>query len=120
MNKIKKIGNQFGSFFCTTLRKCKANMMISISALASSLVLNTALTHAEEGLESNTSSIDPFLTFVCDWLFKIGGVVFLVGGVQFALAWGREDADGKSRALLAVMTGCMLAGIAKAPDLFGL
>ena len=34
---------------------------------------------------SNTSSIDGFITFVCDWLLKIGGVVALIGAVMLPI-----------------------------------
>ena len=69
---------------------------------------------------SNTSSIDGFITFVCDWLLKIGGVVSLVGGVMFALSWQRDDAEGKSRALMTLMAGGMVMAISASRNLFGL
>ena len=69
---------------------------------------------------SNTQSIDKFVDFACDWLFKIGGVVMLVGGVMFALGWQREDAEGKTRGLQTLMAGAMVAALGKAPDIFGL
>ena len=71
-------------------------------------------------LESGTGSIDTFIQFVCDWLVKIGGVVMLVGGVMFALSWQREDAEGKSRALMTLMAGGMVIGIGASKYLFGL
>lgn len=70
--------------------------------------------------DSNTSTLDSFITFICDWLIKIGGVVALIGGVTFAIGWSRDDADSKARALLAVMAGFMIMGIGKAPSVFGL
>ena len=69
---------------------------------------------------SNTSSIDSFINFACDWLTKIGGVIALVGGVMFALGWQREDAEGKSRGLMTLMAGFMLVAIAQSKGLFGL
>lgn len=69
---------------------------------------------------SNTSSIDGFITFVCDWLLKIGGVVALIGAVMFALGWQREDAEGKSRGLLTMMAGFMVIAISQSKGLFGL
>jgi len=69
---------------------------------------------------SNTSSIDGFITFICDWLFKIGGVVALIGGVMFALGWQREDAEGKSRGLMTMMAGFMVIAISQSKGLFGL
>lgn len=69
---------------------------------------------------SNTESIDAFISFACDWLTKIGGVIALVGGVMFALGWQREDAEGKSRGLMTLMAGFMLVAIAQSKNLFGL
>jgi hypothetical protein len=70
--------------------------------------------------ETNTSAIDGFIDFACDWLKKIGAVIALVGGVMFALGWQRDDAEGKSRALMTMMAGFMLAAVATTPSLFGL
>ena len=69
---------------------------------------------------SNTDSIDGFITFVCDWLLKIGGVVALIGAVMFALGWQRDDAEGKSRGLMTLMAGFMLVAIAQSKNIFGL
>lgn len=69
---------------------------------------------------TNTSSIDGFVTFICDWLIKIGAVVMIIGGVQFAVGWKREDSDGKVNGLLTLMAGAMVAAIGKSPDIFGL
>ncbi len=46
------------------------------------LQLNTGLVLAAD---SNTQSIDTFITFVCDWLKKIGGVVFASAWTGFWL-----------------------------------
>lgn len=70
--------------------------------------------------ESNTGAIDNFVTYLTDWMVKIGGVVALIGGVMFCAGWTRDDADGKYRGLMVVMAGFMLIGIAKSPDIFGL
>jgi hypothetical protein len=40
-----------------------------------------------------------------EWIDKIGGVIILVGGVQFALAIKSEDAEGKQRALMTMAAG---------------
>lgn len=89
----------------------------SLNILLCSLILSTTSVHAEN---SNTSSIDGFITFVCDWLLKIGGVVALIGAVMFALGWQREDAEGKSRGLMTMMAGFMVVAISQAKGLFGL
>lgn len=98
--------------------KNSSKKMVSLGNIVLiSLVMGTTPVYAAG---SNTSSIDGFITFVCDWLLKIGGVVSLVGGVMFALSWQRDDAEGKSRALMTLMAGGMVMAISASRSLFGL
>ena len=52
-----------------------------LNIVLGTLILSTTRVYA---IDSNTSSIDTFIDFICDWLVKIGGVVMLIGGVMFA------------------------------------
>lgn len=105
MKKVKQI-----------LKKIKEKLTIIGTTAMGTLILAEARVFAN----SNTSSIDSFINFACDWLTKIGGVIALVGGVMFALGWQREDAEGKSRGLMTLMAGFMLVAIAQSKGLFGL
>lgn len=89
----------------------------SLNIALCSVILGVTNVHAAG---SNTSSIDGFITFVCDWLLKIGGVVALIGAVMFALGWQRDDAEGKSRGLMTMMAGFMVIAISQSKGLFGL
>ena len=94
-----------------------ARAVLYVNTLCMGLLLSMNSVHAEG---SNTSTIDGMITFVCDWLFKIGGVVALVGGVMFALGWQRDDSDSKTRGLQTMMAGFMVAALSQTPSLFGL
>ncbi len=89
----------------------------SLNIVLCSVILGVTNVHAAG---SNTSSIDGFITFICDWLLKIGGVVALIGAVMFALGWQRDDAEGKSRGLMTMMAGFMVVAISQSKGLFGL
>ena len=89
----------------------------AVNVIVCSLILSTSSVYAAG---SNTSSIDGFISFVCDWLLKIGGVVALIGAVMFALGWQRDDAEGKSRGLMTMMAGFMVIAISQSKGLFGL
>lgn len=73
------------------INKLKEKLTVLTGSIMSVIMLATTQVYAD----SNTSSIDSFINFACDWLIKIGGVIALVGGVMFALGWQREDAERK-------------------------
>ena len=101
----------------SVVKKNYKKVVSTSSIVLMSFILSASPVYA---IESNTSSIDTFIQFVCDWLIKIGGVVMLVGAVMFALSWQRDDAEGKSRALMTVMAGGMVVGVGLSKGLFGL
>lgn len=68
---------------------------------------------------ASTDTIDVFVAEIGKWLVKIGVVIAMVGGIMFALGWQREDAEGKSRGLLTLMAGFMIAAIGASPAAFG-
>ena len=101
--------------------KKKKNLFKKIMSFSNiALCSLIASTNSVYAAGSNTSSIDGFITFVCDWLLKIGGVVALIGAVMFALGWQRDDAEGKSRGLMTMMAGFMVIAISQSKGLFGL
>lgn len=89
-------------------------------AFQTSIMLFILSTNAVFAEGSNTESLDSFITFICDWLEKIGGVIALIGGVMFAAGWLRNDADGKYNGLMVVMAGFMVIAVSKSPSIFGL
>lgn len=102
------------------MKKLFKNIKNKLTILGGTIASTLILAESRVLAASNTDSIDGFISFACDWLTKIGGVIGLVGGVMFALGWQREDAEGKSRGLMTLMAGFMLVAIAQSKNLFGL
>ena len=101
--------------------KRKNRRIVSITSIVTFIIcLSMPFVCFAAGSNSNTSLIDPFIDFICDWLVKIGAVVAMVGGVMFAVGWQREDAEGKSRGLMTVMSGGIMAAIGLTPSIFGI
>lgn len=99
------------------IKNAGMKLINSLNIVLCSVIMGTTSVYAAG---SNTSSIDGFITFICDWLLKIGGVVALIGAVMFALGWQRDDAEGKSRGLMTMMAGFMVVAISQSKGLFGL
>ena len=90
--------------------------IVIVNSVAIAFLYNKQVIYGSNG----TERVGTFITFVCEWLLIIGGVVAMVGAVMFALGWQREDAEGKTKGLLTLMAGFMVIGISQSPSLFGL
>lgn len=58
-----------------TLNKIKERLTVLSATISGTFILANSRVLAA----SNTQSIDGFISFACDWLTKIGGVIALVG-----------------------------------------
>lgn len=100
-------------------RKMKSKIgqtIVGINTLIVGFLISSQPIYGANG----TEKVAGFITFICDWLLIIGGVVALIGAVMFALGFQREDAEGKTRGLLTMMAGFMVIGISQSPSLFGI
>ena len=71
MKKLKKC-------LCKSYEKYKKAYLAVHTAMIA-FVISTNIVYAE----SNTGAIDNFVTYLTDWMVKIGGVLALIGGVMF-------------------------------------
>ncbi len=98
-------------------KKKIAKKMMRLNTIVTVALLLVAPAFA---VNSNTNTIDPIITFLCDWFFKIGLVTALTGGVTFGFGFANDQQDLKSKGLMIMTGGFMVAAIAKSPDIFGL
>lgn len=90
--------------FCRAVtKKRSAAFITAASAVAASIGSVSAKPN------DGTQIITNFVNQIETWLIAIGGVVVLVGIIQFALSFQREDSEGKSRALMTIMAGALVA-----------
>lgn len=92
--------------FCRAVTKKRSAAFI---AATSAVVASIGSVFAKPSPNDGTTIITNFVNQIETWLIAIGGVVVLVGIIQFALSFQREDSEGKSRALMTIMAGALVA-----------
>ena len=101
----------------TTWLKDKKTQVTATMVLASTYYAQPLAVFAKE--DAGTAQFQQILVnWLVPWLTQIGGIVMLIGGIQFALAWQRQDSESKSNAMLTVMAGAMVAGLSAAYSMF--
>lgn len=101
----------------TTWLKDKKTQVTATMVLASTYYAQPLAVFAVR--DAGTGQFQQILVnWLVPWLTQIGGIVMLIGGIQFALAWQRQDSESKSNAMLTVMAGAMVAGLSVGYSMF--
>lgn len=56
--------------------------------------------------------------FILPWIQRLGGVVILIGAVEFGLAFKSDDAEGKTKGLRTVIAGCIVFAVGLSSNIF--
>lgn len=51
------------------------------------------------------------IAFILPWIQRLGGVVILIGAVEFGLAFKSDDAEGKTKGMRTVIAGCIVVAV---------
>lgn len=51
------------------------------------------------------------INFVLPWIQRLGGVVLLIGAVEFGLAFKSDDAEGKTKGMRTAIAGCIVIAV---------
>lgn len=51
------------------------------------------------------------IDFILPWIDRLGGVVILIGAVEFGLAFKNDDAEGKTKGMRTVIAGCIVLAV---------
>lgn len=121
MNNVKKVLKKLGTKakdFFMSLKEKKAKLTAQLLAAYMSALTIAAPIFADDvdpdAMFNNT------VNFFATWIGRIGLVVALVGAVMFGLAIKNDDADGKTRGLMTLVSGIVVFAVTKSLDLFGL
>jgi len=51
------------------------------------------------------------ISFILPWIQRLGGVVLLIGAVEFGLAFKNDDAEGKTKGMRTAIAGCIVIAV---------
>lgn len=83
-----------GSYIMKTIQKlknwvCDKWTQATLAFTLASIQMQPMLVYADT---AGTDKITQFVgAWLAPWLTQIGGIVMLIGGIQFALAWQRQE-----------------------------
>lgn len=58
------------------------------------------------------------ISFITPWISRMGGVVILIGAVEFGLAFKNDDAEGKTKGMRTVIAGCIVLAVGLSSSTF--
>ncbi|MDE6017057.1 MAG: hypothetical protein K2H41_15435 [Acetatifactor sp.] len=70
---------------------------------------------------SSTSAEDKWDTiigFITPWIQRLGGVVILIGAIEFGLAWKNDDAEQKTKGMRTIIAGCIVWAVGLSANTF--
>ena len=93
------------------------------SLMLFSLLTSPMMTYAtEEGEKAGKNSAEgkwnAMISFIEPWISRFGGVVILIGVIEFGLAWKSDDAEGKTKGMRTAIAGCIVFAVGMSTDTF--
>ncbi len=61
---------------------------------------------------------DSVIGFILPWITRLGGVVILIGAIEFGLAFKSDDAEGKTKGMRTIIAGCIVTAVGASSDIF--
>lgn len=58
------------------------------------------------------------INFILPWIQRLGGVVLLIGAVEFGLAFKNDDAEGKTKGMRTAIAGCIVIAVGLSSSTF--
>jgi hypothetical protein len=58
------------------------------------------------------------ISFITPWIGRMGGLVILIGAVEFGLAFKSDDAEGKTRGIRTIVAGCIVFAVGASTSTF--
>lgn len=102
---MKSTLNKIGKYIIA--KKIQISMLMYAALVPVSVASATA--------EAKWNSV---IDFILPWIQRLGGVVILIGAVEFGLAFKSDDAEGKTKGLRTVIAGCIVFAVGLSSSIF--
>ncbi|MEG2813146.1 MAG: hypothetical protein RSA79_00960 [Oscillospiraceae bacterium] len=90
---------------------------IQIAILMSTVIFPTGV-FATPPPDPSAAKWNTIINFILPWIGRLGGVVILIGGVEFGLAWKNDDAEKKTQGMRTIIAGCIVTAVGLSSSLF--
>lgn len=98
----------------------KVTDKIKASRIVTMIIGALLLTPASECFAAATAEDkwNSVISFILPWISRLGGVVILIGAVEFGLAFKNDDAEGKTKGMRTVIAGCIVVAVGLSSSTF--
>lgn len=83
-----------------------------------SMLMYAALAPVSVASATAEAKWNSVIDFILPWIQRLGGVVILIGAVEFGLAFKSDDAEGKTKGLRTVIAGCIVFAVGLSSSIF--
>ena len=114
--KLEKVYNRIKD-----TKAWKAFMFVYMCALGVMLDMSTKVVYADIVEKDDADAKKKWETvigFVIPWIKRLGGVVVLIGAIEFGLAWKNDDAEGKTKGMRTIIAGCIVTAVGYSANTF--
>lgn len=98
-----------------SLERKKWQTVLLLCALFTPINMVYAGAAAPASAESKWNAV---IGFLLPWISRLGGVVILLGAIEFGLAFKNDDAEGKTKGMRTVIAGCIVVGVGLSSSTF--
>ena len=102
MKNVKTINRKINKFMWSAFVALTACMMSTVIAFADP---------PESGGDSASNIWNTGIDTICPYIVALGGVVCLIGGVNWALGFKSEDSDAQVRGIRTLIAGVAVSGV---------
>ena len=120
MNNTNLVNNEKNTKRARLFSRVK-KAVACVSAMVTTMMVEVNLALATAGGTTTPTAEqkwDTVIGFIVPWITRLGGVVILIGAVEWGLAFKSDDAEGKTKGMRTIIAGCIVTAVGLSSDIF--